>query len=244
LIKLVNVTKRFGNFTAVDDISLDVRAGEIFGFLGPNGAGKTTTLKMIVGLLKPTRGKIFINGMDICKDHVRAKKDIAFIPDKPFLYQKLTGVEFLRFICSIYGLDEDEAERKIWELLEEFHLSPWAEELIEGYSHGMKQRLVISSALIHNPKVIVVDEPMVGLDPKGKNMVKNIFLNLASQGKTVFMSTHTLELAQELCHRIAIINKGRVIAIGTMEELKEMAEEGKDYLEAIFLKLTEEWEDR
>lgn len=240
MIKLIEVTKKFGNLTAVDNVSLEVKAGEIFGFLGPNGAGKTTTLKMIVGLLRPSQGKIFINGIDISKDPISAKRDIAFIPDKPFLYPKLTGVEFLRFICSIYALDRDEAERRIWELLEEFQLSPWAEELIEGYSHGMKQRLVISSALIHNPEMIVVDEPMVGLDPKGKNMVKDIFLGLASKRKTVFMSTHTLELAQELCHRIAIINKGRVIAHGTMEELRGMAKEGRDHLEAIFFKLTEE----
>jgi len=238
MIALENLTKVYSGITAVDDLNLRISEGTIFGFIGPNGAGKTTTIKMMAGILKPTRGRILINGLDIAREPSRVKMMIGFIPDRPFLYEKLSGKEFLRFKGGLYGITGDVLDERIDRLLETFELTQWADELIEAYSHGMKQRLVIASAMIHEPKVIIVDEPMVGLDPKGAKLVKDIFIELARSGSTVFMSTHTLTLAQEVCGEVAIVNRGRIVASGTSEELGRQAGVTGS-LERIFLKITE-----
>lgn len=239
MIKLINLTKMYRGFKAVDHLNLEVKKGIIFGFLGPNGAGKTTTIRMMAGVLRPTEGQIIINGMDIAKEPSAVKSCAGFIPDRPFLYEKLTGLEFLRFVAGLYNLDHSPSPNShILELLELFELENWSDELIESYSHGMKQRLVMCSALLHKPKVIIVDEPMVGLDPKAARLVKDIFRAQAEKGTTIFMSTHSLEIAQEVCQEIAIIQAGKIIANGTAEDLKRQA--GVDgSLESIFLKLTE-----
>jgi ABC-2 type transport system ATP-binding protein len=240
IIELQNLTKNYKGLKAVDQISLSILEGVIFGFLGPNGAGKTTTIRMMAGILMPTSGKIIINGMDLNKDPSGVKKCCGFIPDRPFLYEKLTGIEFLRFISGLYGLNNSESTNvKLMGLLEKFDLISWKDELIEGYSHGMKQRLVMCGALVHDPKILIVDEPMVGLDPKGARLVKDIFKEEAAKGKTIFMSTHSLETAQEICHEMAIIQRGRIIAQGTVDELIKYSGVNGN-LENVFLKLTEE----
>jgi len=239
MIKTEKLNKKYGNFVAVKDLSLDIPAGQIYGFLGPNGAGKTTTIRMLIGLLKPSSGKIFICGYDLEKNPISAKSLVGFIPDRPYIYEKLTAREFLHFIGGVYGMSEDEVEKKAPAQLEFFDLSDWADELIESFSHGMKQRLIFASALLHSPKVIIVDEPMVGMDPKGARLLKDAFRHLAHQeGKTIFMSTHTLEIAEQVCDRIGIISHGELIAEGTMEELRGIAREKDANLEEIFLKLT------
>lgn len=241
MIQLIELTKNFGQLVAVDHVNLHVEKGEIFGFLGPNGAGKTTTIKMLTGLLKPTSGRALIDGYDVVSHPMEAKRVIGFIPDQPFIYEKLTGVEFLKFIGSLFGMKKEDIQWRMSDLLDLFELDGWGEELIESYSHGMKQRLVMSAALLHNPKVIIVDEPMVGLDPKGINLVKRIFRQKSEEGVTIFLSTHTLEIAQQLCHRLGIINEGKLIAMGTLSELM-MALEHKTAqtgtLESLFLALT------
>lgn len=239
MIKLINLTKVYSNLRAVDDINLEVGKGVVLGFLGPNGAGKTTTIKMMAGVLAPTKGKIIINGMDLEKKPSLVKQCVGFIPDRPYLYEKLTGLEFLRFIADLYRLEDTPAlHSRISELLETFDLSHWQEELVGTYSHGMKQRLVMCAALLHNPKVLIVDEPMVGLDPRGARLVKDIFRDQACHGTTIFMSTHSLEVAEEVCDEIAIIQAGKIIASGTSKALRSQS--GVDgNLEEIFLKLTE-----
>jgi ABC-2 type transport system ATP-binding protein len=239
MIELINLTKRFGNVVAVNRLNLSVSKGEIFGFIGPNGAGKTTTLRMMGGVLIPTEGIVTIDGLDITREPEEAKKRIGFIPDRPYLYEKLTGMEFLRFTGDLYGIEGDLFRRKSEEILKKFLLYDWGDELIESYSHGMKQRLVISAAILHDPKVIVVDEPMVGLDPAGIKMVKGLFRDLAEKGTTLFMSTHTLAVAEDVCDRIGIIHKGALIATGTIEELKRRAQVREGDLEKVFLILTE-----
>ena len=238
MIVAENLTKDFHRFRAVDRINLKVSAGEIYGFVGPNGAGKTTTTRMLIGLLKPTAGRIVIAGHDLVKEPVAAKSQVGFIPDRPFLYEKLTGEEFLQFIAGLYNLDGPETEARIPELLRFFDLLEWGRELIESYSHGMKQRLVMASAMIHRPKVIIVDEPMVGLDPKGARLLKDVFRRMVKQNhSTIFMSTHTLEIAEQMCDRIGIIQEGKLIAEGTMAELRAQARR-QGTLEEIFLSLT------
>ena len=240
MIELSRLKKRFGGVVAVDELTLNIPRGEFFGFLGPNGAGKTTTIKLMAGLLKPTAGRVCIGSFDVVQEPLRAKKIVGFIPDRSFLYEKLTGREFLAFIAEVYGLKPKSYKPMIASLLEEFELTPWGDELIESYSHGMRQRLVICSALIHHPQVILVDEPMVALDPKGVKLVKELFTRLCQQGVTIFMSTHTLSLAEELCHRIGIIHRGRLVAVGTREELRRRASIPQTGLEDIFLELTRE----
>jgi ABC-2 type transport system ATP-binding protein len=240
MISLRALTKRYGSFTAVDNIDLDVPRGELFGFLGPNGAGKTTTLRMIAGILRPTAGRIEIAGIDVARDPVRAKSRLGFIPDRPFIYEKLTGAEFLRFVAGLYDQEGPEVEHRGRELLALFDLEEWRDELVESYSHGMRQKLIISSAFIHRPDVIVVDEPMVGLDPKAAKILKDLFREYTHRGHTIMMSTHTLEVAQNLCDRIAIIQGGVIRAKGTMDELRQHAASGTEGLETIFLKLTGE----
>jgi ABC-2 type transport system ATP-binding protein len=238
VIRLENLTKRYGAFTAVDRISLHVPKGSLHGFLGPNGAGKTTTLRMIAGILRPTEGRIWIGEHDLATEPLLAKSKLGFIPDRPFVYEKLTGAEFLRFVAGLYGQDGQLVERRIDELLEIFELSPWKNELVESYSHGMRQKLIISSALIHRPELIVVDEPMVGLDPRAARLLKDLFREFVQRGGTVLMSTHTLEIAEALCERIAIIQGGKIVAAGTMDEIRTQHAAGDVGLEDLFLKLT------
>ena len=238
MIRLEGLTKRYGKFTAVNNIDLHVPRGELFGFLGPNGAGKTTTLRMIAGIMRPTAGRIWLGGDDVVTEPMSAKTRLGFIPDRPFIYEKLTGAEFLRFVAGLYRQDGDIVEKRIDELLEVFELSRWKHELVESYSHGMRQKLIISSALIHRPECIVVDEPMVGLDPKAARLLKDLFRQFVNRGGTILMSTHTLEVAEAMCDRIAIIQKGDVVALGTMEDLRRQTASGNATLEELFLKLT------
>src|SRR5881398_3205290 len=240
MIDLKSLTKNYGSFTAVDCIDLTVPDGELFGFLGPNGAGKTTTLRMIAGILQPTSGSIHLAGIDLAEDPLAAKAKLGFIPDRPFIYEKLTGSEFLRFVAGLYDQDGKEVEHRGRELMALFDLEEWADELVESYSHGMRQKLIISSAFIHRPEVIVVDEPMVGLDPKAARILKDLFREYVRRGHTIMMSTHTLEVAETLCDRIGIIQGGHIRACGTMDEIREQAEAGATGLEHIFLKLTGE----
>jgi ABC-2 type transport system ATP-binding protein len=243
MIKIENVTKIYGKTVAVKDLSLHVRAGEVFGFLGPNGAGKTTTLKMLAGLLTPSEGRMTIAGFDTQTDPRSAKGVSAFVPDKPFIYEKLTGREFLQFVREIYEVDGDRAILEREESLTKmFSIHVWLDELIESYSHGMRQKLVITSALAHNPKALIIDEPMVGLDARGMRQVKELFRSVARDGRTVLLSTHTMSTAQEICDRIGILNKGKLIAVGTVEELAATAGLSELDLESIFLSLTEKEE--
>jgi len=236
MIRLENLTKLYGSFVAVDDISLHVPRGVLYGCLGPNGAGKTTTLRMIAGILRPTQGRVLLGGDDVHVNPLGAKMRLGFIPDRPFVYDKLTGAEFLRFVAGLYGQEGDVVDRRIAELLEVFELTSWQDELVEAYSHGMRQKLIISSALIHRPECIVVDEPMVGLDPKAARLLKDIFRQFVERGGTVLMSTHTLEIAEVMCDRIAIIQGGKIVAHGSMDELRKQHEVGA--LEDLFMRLT------
>ena len=238
MIAVSNLVKQYGGFTAVDDISLDVQPGEIHGFLGPNGAGKTTTLRMISGLLKPTSGRIVVNGHDLDREPEAAKASLGFIPDRPFIYEKLTAGEFLRFHGGLYGLDGNGVMDRVREMLDLFELTRWDNELVESFSHGMKQRLVMGAAFLHRPRAVAVDEPMVGLDPRGARLIKDVFRKMSARGVAILMSTHTLEVAQEMAHRVSIIQKGRIIAQGTVDEVRKLAGGGDDHLTAVFLKLT------
>jgi ABC-2 type transport system ATP-binding protein len=240
MIELIDLTKRFKDMPAVDGINLRVERGTIFGFLGPNGAGKTTTIKMMAGVLKPTSGTILIGGDDLAVNPVRVKRRVGFIPDRPYLYEKLTAMDFLDFIAGLYRLEKGAAlAGRILKILTLFDLVHWRNELIESFSHGMKQRLVMCAALLHEPSVLIIDEPMVGLDPKGARLVKDILSEQAAAGTTVFMSTHSLDVAQEVCREVAIIQAGRIVAQGNAESLKRQSGiEGS--LEQIFLTLTED----
>ncbi|RPH48842.1 MAG: ABC transporter ATP-binding protein [Desulfobacteraceae bacterium] len=238
MILLENLTKKYGVFTAVSDLSITIPKKEIFGFIGPNGAGKTTTIKMMGGIMDPTSGSINICGINMKDEPEKAKKNIGFIPDRPYLYEKLTGKEFLRFIGNLYGVDKKTFAAKAEEKLNIFSLLSWADELIESYSHGMKQRLIMAAALLHDPEVLIVDEPMVGLDPVAVRMVKDLFKQLAERGMTIFMSTHTLKVAEDVCDRIGIINKGVLIATGTVGDLKKKSLLADADLEDAFIKLT------
>jgi len=239
VIRLAGLTKRYGKFTAVDGIDLEVPRGDLFGLLGPNGAGKTTTLRMIAGILRPTSGTVLVGGIDIQTRPIQAKARLGFIPDRPFVYDKLTGGEFLRFTAALYGQQGPAVEHRIDELLELFELTPWKSELTESYSHGMRQKLIISGALVHRPEVIVVDEPMVGLDPKSARLLKDLFRQFVDRGGTVLMSTHTLEVAEVMCDRVAIVYRGKIAAHGTLAELRAQTASGSSSLEDLFLKLTE-----
>jgi len=240
LLKLDNISKSYtkGEIKAVDNISLDIKSGEIFGFLGPNGAGKTTTIKMIVGLLKPDSGKISVGDVDAWENPLEAKRMISYVPDNPEIYDKLKGIEYLNFIADMYGISKSDRESKMNYYLEVFNIKDAVDDIIGSYSHGMKQKLVLTSALLNNPDLFILDEPMVGLDPKSAFNLKEIMRKMCDEGKTVFFSTHVLEVAEKLCDRIAIINKGKIVAMGTMEELRSHAKE-RESLENIFLELTE-----
>ena len=238
MIRLEGLTKRYGKFVAVNAIDLHVPRGQLFGFLGPNGAGKTTTLRMIAGILRPTEGWVTLGGDEVTTRPMAAKARLGYIPDRPFVYEKLTGAEFLRFVAGLYNQDGAVIEKRADELFELFELSAWKHELVESYSHGMRQKLIISSALIHRPECIVVDEPLVGLDPRGARLLKDIFREFVERGGTVLMSTHTLEVAQAVCDRIAIIQEGNIVAQGTIDELRKQTAAGDASLEELFLKLT------
>jgi ABC-2 type transport system ATP-binding protein len=240
MIRLSELTKDYGTTIAVNKLNLSVAAGEIYGFIGPNGAGKTTTIRMMGGILAPTSGNIIIGGMDMAKNPVEGKKMIGFVPDRPFLYEKLTGMEFLRFSADLYDVDRDIFPQKAKDLLQQFALWNWADELIEAYSHGMKQRLIIASALLHNPQILIIDEPMVGLDPEAVHMVKDILKELAADKRSIFISTHTLSMAEDLCHRIGLIHKGTLLAEGNLDELKRIAKLGEARLEEVFLTIIKE----
>ena len=244
MIELSQLTKRYGRFTAVAGIDLTIPKGELYGLLGPNGAGKTTTMRMIAGILQPTSGTVRIAGIDIQAQPLVAKAHLGFIPDRPFVYDKLTGAEFLRFVAGLYGQGGRIIERRIDELLELFELDAWKDELTEAYSHGMRQKLIISSALVQRPDVIVVDEPMVGLDPKSARLLKDLLREFVTRGGTVLMSTHTLEIAEAMCDRIAIVHAGRIAAEGTMDALRIQTSSGDASLEELFLKLTGGLSDR
>ena len=238
MIQVQDLVKSYGSFRAVDGVSLDVASGEIHGFLGPNGAGKTTAIRMIAGLLKPDAGRITINGHDLAASPVEAKRGLGFIPDRPFIYEKLTAGEFLRFHAGLYGIDGTGLRDRIAEMLGLFELGRWEGELVESFSHGMKQRLVMCAAFLHRPRAVLVDEPMVGLDPRGARLIKQVFREMSRKGVAILMSTHTLEVAQEMCDRISIILRGRIIARGTVDELRALAGGADEELTPVFLKLT------
>jgi len=242
VLVIEQLTKKFGKFTAVDNINLRVHRGEIFGFLGPNGAGKTTTIKMIAGLLKPDNGRIVINSHSLAGEPQKCKQDTGYIPDRPYLFEKLTGFEFLQFIASLYTLEPEIFSRNTAHYLKLFDLEEWRHHLIESYSHGMRQKLIIASIFMLEPPLIVVDEPMVGLDPKSARIVKELFKSHAARGTAIFLSTHSLEIAEELCDRIGIILNGSLRAIGNLEDLQFEARLEHSDLEEIFLELTGAYE--
>jgi len=242
LISINNLTKLYGEFEAVHELSLQVPAGEIFGFLGPNGAGKTTTIKVLSGLLPPTRGQVSVGGYDVVGDPLKAKAVTGFIPDMPFLFERLTGSEFLRFAGRLYGMSNPAASEAADGQLDFFDLTHWADHLVESYSHGMKKRLAMAAALMHSPSVLIVDEPMVGLDPKGAHKVRKLFKDLARNGMTIFLTTHELSTAEAVCDRIGIIHHGRMTALGSVEELGQLIRAPGSDLEEIFLRLTIESE--
>jgi len=242
MIQLINLTKHYGKLAAVDGLNLEVSAGQIFGFLGPNGAGKTTTIRTMMGILKPTSGRIILGEYDVLAEPQKAKAISGFIPDRPFIYEKLSGQEFLAFVGKLHRLDPARLNRRIAELLDLLELTVWRDELVESYSHGMKQRLVVCAALIHEPRILVVDEPMVAMDPRGARTLKDLFRSLATNGVTIFLSTHSISVAEEICHRIGIIHKGRLIACGTMEEIHSQTSGANGNLESVFLALIREQE--
>lgn len=238
MLEVEKLTKDYGNFRAVDDVSFRIMPGEIFGFLGVNGAGKTTTLRMLAGVLRPTSGRIRIAEFDMERDPIHAKQITGYIPDRPYMYNKLTGREFLYFITELYKIKHEIAEERIDRFLTEYSLKDWQDELIESYSHGMKQRLATCAALVHQPRLLVVDEPMVGLDPHGARFLKESFKRYAREGMAILLSTHTLSVAEELADKIAIIHKGSLLTIGTLQEIRALVGGTDEGLENIFINLT------
>jgi ABC-2 type transport system ATP-binding protein len=239
MIRIDNVTKRFGDKTAVDGLTLHVPAGEVFAFLGRNGAGKTTTIKMITGLLRPTSGRVFVGGLDVQERYLEARQIIGYVPDQPYLYDKLSGREFLSMVGSLYGMNGDALEAGIGRMEEWFEMGDFLDELTETYSHGMKQRVVLAATLLHKPRLLVVDEPLVGLDPQTARLVKRIFRQEAAAGGAVFMSTHVLSIAEEVADRVGIVRDGRLAAVGTVEELMARGGGAED-LEEAFMRLAGE----
>jgi ABC-2 type transport system ATP-binding protein len=233
MIEIRNLTKKYGAFTAVDDISLNVSPGEIYGFLGPNGAGKTTTIRILAGLSLPTSGVVRIAGHDVGSDGARTKSIVGYVPDRPYLYEKLTGRELLQFVVNLYGKEWRDCEPRAMELLRYFDIFDWTDARIENLSHGMKQKLVIVAALVHDPSVLVIDEPMVGLDALAQKLVKTLLRRLVGEQKTIFLTTHTMSVAEAVCDRIGILHRGHIIATGTTAELRS-----NRALEDVFLELT------
>jgi ABC-2 type transport system ATP-binding protein len=243
MIRIINLRKQYGRLAAVDNLNIEVAPGEIFGFLGPNGAGKTTTIRVMMGILRASSGRVILGGHDVEQEPQQAKAIAGFIPDRPFIYEKLSGKEFLTFIAKLHRMESARLRRRIDELLEYFELANWQDELVEGFSHGMKQRLVLCAALVHEPRILIVDEPMVGLDPKGARTIKDLFRSLAKNGTTVFLSTHSISVAEEVCHRIGIIQKGHLIASGTMADIYRLTRGHESNLEDAFLELTQQQAD-
>lgn len=235
MLRIEHLTKIYDDYKAVDDLSLHIAPGEIYGFIGHNGAGKTTTLKSVVGILQFDDGEIFINGMSVKADPIKCKKEIAYIPDNPDIYEFMTGIKYLNFVADIFGVSSTDRQEKIRKYAEMFDLTADLAQPIATYSHGMKQKLAIISAWIHNPKLIIMDEPFVGLDPKAAHILKGMMREVCDNGGAIFFSTHVLEVAEKLCDKIAIIKEGKLIRSGTMEEVK-----GDDSLEEVFLELEEE----
>lgn len=240
MLELIDLGKKFGNFTAVNKINLKVDKGELFGFLGPNGAGKTTTIKMIAGLLSPSNGNILLDNADVWKNPIESKMKIGYIPDQPFLYDKLSGREFLYFSGGLYNLSKNIISEKINELIEQLKIGSWIDKRTEEYSQGMRQRIVIASALLHEPEFLIVDEPMIGLDPQSAFDVKKIFRDKIKNGTTIFMSTHSLNVVDEICTHVGIINKGNIIFNDVIDALHLMKEEKNHNLEELFIQLTNE----
>ena len=239
MIEIREVSKRFGPTLAVDRLTLKIGRGELLAFLGPNGAGKTTTIKMLCGLLRPTSGTIRVGGFDLVDKGLEARRLMGYVPDEPYLYDKLTGREFLRFVGEMYGMDTDDLNRRIEEMVDRFEMWDYGDDLCEHYSHGMKQRAVFAAALLHEPEVLVLDEPMVGLDPRSARLAKDLLRAKADGGMTIFMSTHTLAVAEELADRIGIVDHGRLAHCGTLEELRrDLRMDGR--LEDLFLRVTAE----
>lgn len=238
MLQLKNIVKKFGSFTAVDGINLHVEQGELYGFLGPNGAGKTTTIKLIAGIYAPTSGSILINGIDISKNPIKAKLQIGYVPDQPYLYEKLTGREFLYFSGGLYNLNKKTIQHKIDELVDLLKIENWLDKRTEEYSQGMRQRITIASALLHNPKLLILDEPMVGLDPQSTVLVKKILNQKVSEGASVFVSTHSLSFAEEICSRIGIIKAGAMIYEDKREAIETIKANLNSNFEEVFLELT------
>lgn len=240
MLQLTELEKKYGSFEAVNKINLDISKGELFGFLGPNGAGKTTTIKMITGLLSPTSGNILLNGIDVWKEPIKSKMKIGYIPDQPFLYDKLTGREFLYFSGGLYELSYERLKNNIERIIEILKIGSWVDKRTEEYSQGMRQRIAIASAFIHEPDIIVVDEPMVGLDPQSAFLVKKLFADSVKNGMTVFMSTHSLNVVEEICTDVAIINKGKIIFRDKIAELHKLKLRHDSNIEELFIELTDE----
>jgi len=238
MIELHNVTKKFDKFVAVNNISFRVDSGELFGFLGPNGAGKTTTIKMIVGLFSPTSGTIRVNGFDTATQPIEAKTTLAYVPDQPFLYDKLTGREFLYFAGGLYKIEKEILHTRIKDVIELFEIGQWVDKRSEDYSQGMRQRISIAAALLHHPRTLVIDEPMIGLDPRSAKIVRETLTRLSKEGVSIFMSTHSLPVAEELCHRIGIIHNGQLVFVDTREQLQVYKQQYGGKLESVFLELT------
>ncbi len=240
IIKFDSIHKKYGDFTAVKEINLEIAKGELFGFLGPNGAGKTTMIRMLTGIIKPTTGSITIGTYDLYKEPMKAKSMIGYVPDRPYLYEKLSPVEYFEFMGGLYNVNHDRIKEISEKMLKLFDLWDKRNELIESFSHGMKQKTAMIAAILHDPEILVVDEPTVGLDPKSIKLVKEYFKHLTNEGKTLFLTTHTLSVAEDLCQRIAIIRHGEIVALGNLQELQQQAKMPGNDLESVFLKLTEE----
>ena len=238
MIEIRDLTKKYGDFTAVDRLSLSVNPGEIFGFLGPNGAGKSTTIRILAGLSVPTTGEALIGGFDVVREAVAARRLTGYVPDRPYLYEKLTGRELLHFVADLYAKPWSECEPRAMDLLRYLDLADWTDARIESLSHGMKQKLVITAALVHDPRVLIIDEPMVGLDALAQRQVKLLLRRLADEGRTILLTTHTLSVAEAVCDRMAILNRGRVVASGPTATLKAEAGHPGSPLEDVFLGLT------
>ncbi len=243
MIELVGLKTSFEGVEAVRGIDLSIPEGEVFALLGPNGAGKTTTIRLLVGLLRPDEGSVSLAGFSMKTQAQDAKRELAYIPDRPYIYEKLSGVEYLQFMGSLWGIGPEESKRRGLEVLKRFRMADAVDRLVEGFSHGMKQKLAVAAAFLHRPKVFVIDEPMVGLDPRASKEIKSMFQEVAAEGSTVLLCTHQLEVAESACDRIGIITDGQVTALGTMQELRTEAQDPSSNLEKLFLRLTEETEE-